>query len=231
MKRRTNELQVAVARRLSSLRQARGLTQEGVADRLGIASQNIQRIESGRQNLTLQTIERVAGAIGVDVEDVLHVTAGPGARPRFLELERAGVLRASAQPPVPVPVFRLVDGARYARSNKPAPLGWVVLADDVEEGSFIARVEGSAMEPRLPDGSWSLFRPLRRPPQAKSVVLVEIGAGDDVDVFVRRLDAFAEDSGAATLSTLHPGEAPVVLGGAVTGRILAEHVRTIALDS
>jgi transcriptional regulator with XRE-family HTH domain len=202
-----------------------------VADRLGIASQNIQRIESGRQNLTLQTIERVAGAIGVDVEDVLHVTAGPGARPRFLELERAGVLRASAQPPVPVPVFRLVDGARYARSNKPAPLGWVVLADDVEEGSFIARVEGSAMEPRLPDGSWSLFRPLRRPPQAKSVVLVEIGAGDDVDVFVRRLDAFAEDSGAATLSTLHPGEAPVVLGGAVTGRILAEHVRTIALDS
>jgi transcriptional regulator with XRE-family HTH domain len=189
VKRRTNELQVAVARRLSALRQARGLTQEGVADRLGIASQNIQRIESGRQNLTLQTIERVAGAIGVDVDDVLHVTAGPGARPRFLELERAGVLRASPQPPVPVPVFRLGDAARYARDGKPVPLGWVVLVDDVDAGCFIARVEGSAMEPRLPDGSWSLFRPLRRPPQAKSVVLVEVGVGDDVDVFVRRLDS------------------------------------------
>jgi transcriptional regulator with XRE-family HTH domain len=232
VKRRANELQIAVARRLSSLRQARGLTQEGVADRLGIASQNIQRIESGRQNLTLQTIERVAGAIGVATEDVLHVTAGPGARPRFLELERGGVLRPSVEPPVPVPVFRLVDGARFARAGRPMPLGWMLLADDVEPGSFIVRVEGSAMEPRVPDGAWSLFRPLRqKEPQAKSFVLLALGAGDDVEVLVRRVDAAPDAKGRITLSTLQPGEAPLVLGGPDEGQILAEHVRTVSLDA
>jgi transcriptional regulator with XRE-family HTH domain len=202
-----------------------------VADRLGIASQNIQRIESGRQNLTLQTIERVAGAIGVAVDDVVHVTAGPGARPRFLELERAGVLRPTVEPPVPVPVFRLADGARYARAARPAPLGWVVLAEDVEAGSFIVRVESSAMEPRVPDGAWSLFRPLRKPVAPRSIVLVGLGAHGDGEVLVRRLDAGPDDAGHATLSTLQPGEAPLVLGGSVEGVVLAEFVRTVALDS
>jgi len=229
VKRRTQELQVAVARRLSSLRQARGLTQEGVADRLGIASQNIQRIESGRQNLTLQTIERVSGALGVAIDDVLHVTAGPGARPRFLEVERAGVLRVSAEPPVPVPVFRLSDGARFARGTRPSPLGWAVFAEDVEPGAFIVRVEGSAMEPRIPDGAWSLFRPLKRPPTPRSHVLVALGSGDDVEVIVRRLDS--DDGGRLTLSTLQPGEAPLVTGGDIEVRVLAEFVRTVAHDS
>lgn len=198
-----------------------------MANRLNIASQNIQRIESGRQNLTLQTIERVAGAIGVDTDEVLQVAMGPNTRPRFLELDRAGVLRSTTQAPVPVPVFRLADGARFARGPGPTPLGWVLLAEDAEPGSFITRVEGGAMEPRLPDGSWHLFRPLKRAPTPKSLVLVELGGDDASEVFVRRFDGV--EGGATRLSSLQPGDAPISFGEA-EGRVLAEHVRTVAVD-
>ncbi len=230
MKRRGNELQSAVARRLSSLRQARGLTQEGVANRLGIASQNIQRIESGRQNLTLQTIERVAGAIGIDVDEVLRVTASTTARPRFLEVERAGVLRASVDPPVPVPVYRSADGARYVRGTKPTPIGWVMLADDVDDGSFIVRLEDSALEPRVPLGSWSLFRPLRKAPASRAIVLAELSTGSDIDVVVRLVEAGPDEAGRWTLCTLQPQDTPVVFVEGLSGRLLAEYVRTVALD-
>lgn len=55
-----------LARRIAELREARGLTQEDVADRIGTAVKNYQRIESGRQNLTVRTLVRIAHAIGVE---------------------------------------------------------------------------------------------------------------------------------------------------------------------
>ncbi|WP_411280351.1 helix-turn-helix domain-containing protein, partial [Gemmatimonas sp.] len=50
----------AVARRIAEVRRLAGITQEALAEQLGIALKNVQRIESGRQNLTLQTLARVA---------------------------------------------------------------------------------------------------------------------------------------------------------------------------
>lgn len=38
-----------------------------MADELGIAVQNYRRIESGQQNLTLRTIERIAAVLSVTV--------------------------------------------------------------------------------------------------------------------------------------------------------------------
>lgn len=57
-----------IARRIASVRVERGMTQEQLASRLEIATKNVQRLESGRQNLTLATIERIAGALGVAPE-------------------------------------------------------------------------------------------------------------------------------------------------------------------
>jgi transcriptional regulator with XRE-family HTH domain len=230
VKRRTHDLQISVARRLAALRQARSMTQEGVADRLNIASQNIQRIESGRQNLTLQTIERVAGAIGVPVDEVLQVAAGASARPRFLELERAGVLRPTATPPRPVPVYRMTDAAKFARgSASGAPLGWVVFADDVDEGCFVARIDGAAMEPRIADGSWALFRPLRAPAAAKAIVLAVVGDGEG-DVVVRRFDGAGATPESVQLAALHPSHPMLTFRGDGEGRLLAEFVRTVAVE-
>jgi transcriptional regulator with XRE-family HTH domain len=60
-----------VAQRVAAIRRAQGVTQEQLAERLGTAPRNIQRIEAG-QNLTLRTLERVAEALGVDPIDLLR---------------------------------------------------------------------------------------------------------------------------------------------------------------
>ncbi len=59
-----------VARRIARLRKAAGLTQEELATRLDTATRNIQRIESGTQNLTLLTVAKIAAELGVPPEDL-----------------------------------------------------------------------------------------------------------------------------------------------------------------
>lgn len=55
-----------VTARIRRLRRAQGLTGEQLAERLGIAAQNLRRLERG-QNITLRTLARVADALGFDV--------------------------------------------------------------------------------------------------------------------------------------------------------------------
>ena len=60
-----------VSTRIGQVRRAQGITQEAMAERLGIATQNYQRIEAGSQNLTLVTLAKVASALGVEARDLL----------------------------------------------------------------------------------------------------------------------------------------------------------------
>lgn len=56
-----------VALRIREVRESTGKTQEDAATAIGTAVKNYQRIEGGRQNLTLSTLARLADAFGVDV--------------------------------------------------------------------------------------------------------------------------------------------------------------------
>ena len=55
-----------VGRRIAELRVQSGLTQDALAPALGMATKNLQRLESGSQNLTLQSLAAAARALGVD---------------------------------------------------------------------------------------------------------------------------------------------------------------------
>lgn len=57
----------ALGRRIAELRATAGLTQEQFAARLDISLQYIQRIEAGRENLTVRSLLRVSGALGVQL--------------------------------------------------------------------------------------------------------------------------------------------------------------------
>lgn len=46
-------------------RQALGWTQTDLADRLGIGRPNIYRIENGKQNVTVDTLCKLADALGI----------------------------------------------------------------------------------------------------------------------------------------------------------------------
>ena len=52
-------------------RKRRGLTQEALAERLGITSRYLGAVERGERNLTLDYVEALAGDLGVDTHSLL----------------------------------------------------------------------------------------------------------------------------------------------------------------
>lgn len=60
-----------VTRRIGEVRRAKGVTQEELAARLGMAVRGFQRIEAG-QNITLHTLARIANALKVEPGELLR---------------------------------------------------------------------------------------------------------------------------------------------------------------
>ena len=78
--------QRAVGRRLAEERRRLGLTQEALAEKLGVSAKYLQRIEAGRQNLTLGSLVTLARALGQQALDLLRpprkLDRPPPGRPR-----------------------------------------------------------------------------------------------------------------------------------------------------
>ncbi len=68
-------VQATLGRRIRSLRVAKGLSQEAMEAR-GFNYKYYQRIEAGRCNLTLRTLQRLASALDVEVEDLFRFSLG-----------------------------------------------------------------------------------------------------------------------------------------------------------
>jgi transcriptional regulator with XRE-family HTH domain len=74
-----------IGRRIAELRVGRGWTQAQFAEVLGIAAANLQRMERGRQNLTVRSLVTLARKLGCEPRDLWlrPNTARPGpGRPR-----------------------------------------------------------------------------------------------------------------------------------------------------
>lgn len=76
-----------IARRLKSEREARRLSQQELAARLGVASNTISRWETGTNKVRLEDLDRVAVALGLNVGDLLPQYAS-GATSRMERLLR-----------------------------------------------------------------------------------------------------------------------------------------------
>jgi transcriptional regulator with XRE-family HTH domain len=72
--------QARLGTRLRALRRARGLTQEQLAERAGLSYKFLGEIERGQGNPTLETLVALAGALDLDVVDLLG-PAEPRATP------------------------------------------------------------------------------------------------------------------------------------------------------
>ena len=57
--------------RIRQLREARGLTQEALASASGLHPTHISLIEGAHRSVRLETIERLAKALGVQPEDMM----------------------------------------------------------------------------------------------------------------------------------------------------------------
>lgn len=62
---RESEILTAIGAKVAQARHARGVTQEALAEQLGIAPQTIRRIERGRTGMTVSRLLALADALGV----------------------------------------------------------------------------------------------------------------------------------------------------------------------
>jgi transcriptional regulator with XRE-family HTH domain len=178
------ELIQVVARRIKALRQARGLTQDAVAEALGIAAKNVQRLEAGRQNLTLKTLAHVADVLDVEPWELLKggAVSTPDAE---VSLKRAlrGLTRLGHEvfpPDAPparggVPVMSLQAAAsRFGGARSVEVSAWLRLKGARQSqlaGRFVAQVTGRSMAPTVPSGALALFRgPVVGPLEGRVVV-------------------------------------------------------------
>lgn len=59
--------------RIKALRNAVNLTQEQIAERIGVSRQRYARIENGTNNITLDILTKIAGVLEVSVTDITKV--------------------------------------------------------------------------------------------------------------------------------------------------------------
>lgn len=57
-----------IGRKLSETRQARGLTQAEVAERLGVSASYLSAAEAGKRNLTVAQLANIANAMRLGIE-------------------------------------------------------------------------------------------------------------------------------------------------------------------
>jgi transcriptional regulator with XRE-family HTH domain len=72
------DLQRVVGRNLRVYREAKGISQEAFADVLGVHRTYMGGIERGERNLTLKSLERIAGWLDLDPLVLLGQGALPG---------------------------------------------------------------------------------------------------------------------------------------------------------
>ena len=60
-----NALKAVLGAQVRDLRRSRGLTQEGLAEELGVTPRYLAGIERGERNLTLDSVDMLAGQLGV----------------------------------------------------------------------------------------------------------------------------------------------------------------------
>jgi transcriptional regulator with XRE-family HTH domain len=85
--RETEEVLRAIGRRLAEIRTEKGLTQQAFADQAKVSRRYLQRLEQGKQNSSIGTLNRLAGLLGVPFEELLvppkDMTVGSGRPKRF----------------------------------------------------------------------------------------------------------------------------------------------------
>jgi transcriptional regulator with XRE-family HTH domain len=60
-----------MGRRLKRLRDAKGLSQEMLAKKVGVSREYVNRLEAGRHDPTVGMLQRLAKALGVPVTELL----------------------------------------------------------------------------------------------------------------------------------------------------------------
>ena len=78
---RANDVLRDLGRRVAELRASKGLTQERFAEVADVTVQYLQRVEAGRENLTVRSLVRLAGLLHVTITNLFSKPAQRNVRP------------------------------------------------------------------------------------------------------------------------------------------------------
>jgi phage repressor protein C with HTH and peptisase S24 domain len=154
------------------------------------------------------------------------------------------VSEAEAEPYIKhLPVTSLAVAAGHFLENRPIAVdGWLEVPGKLRQGMFVAKVEGRSMEPRIPAGSYCIFRgeagggPLAGSRQGKIVLVALHDAADPEDggaytvKVYRRLNQTRSDDDVGQhvqLESLNPAFAPIQLPTGGDFIVAAEFLRLV----
>jgi transcriptional regulator with XRE-family HTH domain len=86
-------IQKWVAKRIKELRKLRGVSQLKLASEVGVDQGYIGQIERGGRNVTIETLYRLCGALGISLEEFFQGIAKPKSSDEFLVRELMTVAR------------------------------------------------------------------------------------------------------------------------------------------
>jgi len=94
-KRRSDKRDIEVGRRLRTYRLQRGLSQEKLADQLGVTFQQVQKYEKGTNRISAGRLQRISEVLEIPITEFFSVQRGGGAGQSeiFELLDTAAALR------------------------------------------------------------------------------------------------------------------------------------------
>jgi transcriptional regulator with XRE-family HTH domain len=116
-KRGADSLDVEIGQRVRAFRLHKGLSQEKLADQLGITFQQVQKYEKGTNRIGAGRLQRIANILGIPVSDFFtsHKQGGVAPAELFRLLDKAAALRLLRaysrirQPKLQQAIMRLVE--------------------------------------------------------------------------------------------------------------------------
>jgi len=74
-------LRIIVGANIRKAREARGLPQDELAHRAEVHVTYLSGVETGKRNITMNVLERIAGALGVDATELVRRSPDPVRKP------------------------------------------------------------------------------------------------------------------------------------------------------
>ncbi len=96
-----DEINTSLGRRILSLRTARGLSQDKLAEKAGMSVKHLGKIERGTANASIKCLADIAKALDMQVRDILEVEHEQGREDLLAEI-------ATAMPKLSLPDVRIV---------------------------------------------------------------------------------------------------------------------------
>ena len=62
-----SDIKQKVSQKIRDARKAQGITLKQLGEKLGVAESTVSLYESGNQNLTIETLQKVADALNIDI--------------------------------------------------------------------------------------------------------------------------------------------------------------------